>query len=396
VALNASNALLATRGLRAIADGLIAATFAALLTSRGFSETQLGSIITATLLGSAVLLVAISRRPDIFNPIRVLLVCAALMAVTGLTFGLASTLWLLLPVAIVGPLNPSGGDVSAFLPSEQALIADGTSAEQRTRQFARYSLAGFCGLSIGSALAGPVTAMGRSLDVDNTDGTSFAMLVYAAIGLVVGSVYLTQSRRTVAALASKPGRLVESRSNIRKLTALFALDSAGGGMVGNALIAAWLRSRFDLPLRDIGLIFAAASATSAASALLAPRLTRRFGLVETMVLTHIPAQLLGIAAGLAPSIEVAVGFLIARSLLSQLDVPPRQAFVMSIVTPSERAAAAAFTNLPRSLAAAATPPLAGWLLTQSRTGWPLVLGSALKLIYDGLLFVLFRRHSTKA
>jgi MFS family permease len=154
--------------------------------------------------------------------------------------------------------------------------------------------------------------------------------------------------------------------------------------------------RFDFALGQTGLVLAVASAASATSSLLAPRLSRRFGLVETMVFTHLPANVLCIAAGLAPNAPVAVTLLVLRALLSQLDVPARQTFVMSVVPPEERAAAAAFTNLPRSLAAAATPPIAGWLLHHSTVGWPLVAGGGLKVVYDLLLLARFRRYSTKA
>ena len=389
--------MLATRGARAVADGLMAASFAALLNSRGLDERALGWMVTATLLGSATLLLLVSRYPTALQPLRVLVVCAALMAVTGAAFASTGLLAILVPLAVIGPLNPTGGDISAFLPAEQALTAERTPAAQRSAMFARYSLVGFAGAMVGSLLAGPVAAVGRDLGFHSTEGTALAPALYAIVGVAVACAYLRIGRVGVesAAPSLPQSRLVESRRVVRELTAVFALDSAGGGFVGNALIAAWLMKRFDFALGRTGLVLAAAAAASALSSLLAPRLTRRFGLVETMVFTHAPANVLCIAAGFAPSARVAVTLLVARAALSQLDVPPRQTFVMTLVPAHERSAAAAFTNLPRSLAAATTPPIAGWLLHRSSFGSPLIIGGAMKLVYDGLLLTRFRRHSTK-
>ena len=318
------------------------------------------------------------------------------MIATGLAFATTGLLLVLVPLAVIGPLNPTGGDVSAFLPAEQALIADVTTGDNRSNVFARYSLAGFAGAAIGSLAAGPVAKVGTSIGFETTNGAALAPLLYAAVGATVSLAYVRSSRgeRTVQPVSQS--RLNESKSQVHRLAAVFALDSAGGGFVGTALIAAWLSRRFDFALGQTGLVLALAAMASATSSLLAPRLSRRFGLVETMVFTHIPANVLCIAAGLAPNASLAVTLLVLRALVSQLDVPARQTFVMSLVPAAERSAAAAFTNLPRSLAAASTPPIAGWLLYHSRFGWPLILGGSLKLLYDTLLFTLFRRQSIKA
>ena len=386
---------LATRTARAIADGLLAATFASLLRSKGFDERTLGWLVTATLLGSATTLVGVARRPDLLTPRRVLTLLSVLMVATGVAFSTTSALFILLPLAFIGPLNPTGGDVSAFLPAEQSLITDATTDANRSDLFARYALGGALGAAIGSLIAGPVTALGKRIGFASTDGTGLAPLLYAATGVVVALAYVRAGRHHTAS-KTVPARLQESKKIVRSLAAVFALDAAGGGFVGTALVAAWLARRFDFSLGEIGLALALSSTASAASALFAPRLSRRFGLVETMVFTHLPANALLIAAGFAPSASIAVALLVARALLSQLDVPARQTFVMSVVVPAERAAAAAFTNLPRSLAAASTPPLAGWLLHRSTFGWPLILGGGLKALYDVVLFARFRRHSTRA
>ena len=386
---------IATRTARAIADGLLAATFASLLRARGFDERTLGWLVSATLLGSAAMLLGVTYWPQVLTPHRVLVLLGCLMTATGIAFAFTAALVVLLPLAIVGPLNPSGGDVSAFLPAEQALIADATSDTSRSALFAKYAFGGSVGAAIGSLATGPTASLGRHLGFAATQGAALAPLLYATVGLAVTFAYVRAGSRRGAVVTSTPTRLTDSKKVVSELAAVFALDSAGGGFVGNAMIAAWLARRFDFALGQIGLVLALASTASAASALFAPRLSRRFGLVETMVFTHLPANALLIAAGLAPSAPWAVTLLVARALLSQLDVPARQTFVMSVVPPVERGAAAAFTNLPRSLAAASTPPIAGWLLHRSTFGWPLILGGSLKAIYDVVVLIRFRRLSTR-
>ncbi len=391
--------LLATRSVRAVADGLVAASLATMLATRGHDERTLGLVVTATLLGSAATLIAMTRFPRQITPHRVLVATAVLMAVTGLVFGLVGALVVLVPVAIIGPLNPTGGDVSAFLPAEQALIANRSSGSARTRMFARYALVGSFGTAIGAWSAGPVARLGRRWGLLSTDGTALVFLAYAAVGFAVAVAYFLIARADGTATSLTPAvsqtRLGPSRRRVYELSAVFALDSAGGGLVANALVAAWLHLRFHFDLSQVGLVLGLATLASAVSALAAPRLTLRFGLVETMVFTHFPANALCIAAGLSPNAPVAVVLLVLRALLSQLDVPPRQAFVMSVVEPEERSAAAAFTNLPRSLAAASTPIFGGWLLHWSTIGWPLVIGGTIKAIYDVILYVRFRSISTK-
>ena len=390
-----SRAILTTRAMRAVGDGLLSASLSPLLIARGFNGRTIGLVTTATLLGSAVNLILVSRFASVLRPGRVLLAMSILMAVTGFVFASTGVLAILVLIAVIGPLNPSSGDVSPFLPAEQTLVSSAYEGRARTRALARFALVASAGASAGAFLAGPIAHLGRRLGFTATNGIAFAPLVYGAIGVAVIPIYLTTMKRTTSLSVIKPGRLGPSRQIIVRLTAVFALDSAGGGMVVNTIIALWLKRRFDFSLGRIGLVLGLMSLASAASALLAPKLSARFGLVETMALTHAPANVLVIAAAFAPNPQLAVGCLGVRALLSQLDVPPRVAFVMSLVTPEERSAASAFTNLPRSIATASTPLLGGWLLTKSTFGWPLVLGGLMKLAYDALLWTKFRRHSLK-
>ena len=387
--------MLLTRGARAVGDGLMSASLTPLLLSRGFNGRTIGFVTTATLLGSATNLVLVSRFPRTLRPQRVLLLMSVLMAVTGFTFAATGAIGALVAISIIGPLNPSSGDVSPFLPAEQTIVSAAEEGSARTRALARFALVASAGAAAGAFAAGSIARLGRSLGFTETKGTAFSAFVYGVLGLLVLPVYLATLRGTQSASVTTPSRLGPSRSVIRRLTAVFALDSAGGGMVVNTLIALWLQRRFDFTLGKIGAVLGLMSLCSAASALLAPKLSARFGLVETMALTHAPANVLVIAAAFAPNPQIAVACLGARALLSQLDVPPRVAFVMSLVQPEERSAASAFTNLPRSLATASTPLLGGWLLTRSTFGWPLVIGGGLKLLYDVLLWTKFRHLSQR-
>jgi predicted MFS family arabinose efflux permease len=315
--------------------------------------------------------------------------------VTGFVFAASGTLAVLIVVALIGPLNPSSGDVSAFLPAEQTIVGSSHEGQARTRALARFALAASAGAALGAFMSGPLSHVGRSLGFDATKGIAFGAVVYGLLGLAVIPIYVATGRHVHPDAVRLPGRLGPSKRRIQELTAVFALDSAGGGMVVNSLIALWLARRFDFTLGRIGLVLGLMSLASAASALLSPRLSRRFGTVETMAFTHAPASLLLIVAAFAPTPQFAVACLAIRSLMSQLDVPPRVAFVMSLVEPSERSAATAFTNLPRAVATASTPLLGGWLLTRTTFGWPLVIGGAMKFTYDVLLWVRFRKYSTR-
>lgn len=391
-----TTSILVTRGVRAVGDGIMSASLTPLLLSRGFGGPTVGLITTATLLGSATSLLLVTRFSRVLRPLFVLVTLSVLMALTGFVFAVSGTLAVLLVISVVGPLNPSSGDASAFLPAQQTIVSSGYEGSARTRALARFSLVASAGVAIGAFSAASITRLGRDLGFEATEGIALCALAYGALGLIVLPVYLRVGRRASSEAITAPGRLGPSRRIIRELTAVFALDSAGGGMVVNSLIALWLAQRFEFTLGRIGFVLGLMSLASAASALLSPKLSARFGLVETMALTHAPANILLIAAAFAPNAQLAVVCLAGRSLLSQLDVPPRVAFVMSLVRPEERAATAAFTNLPRSIATASTPWLGGWLLSKSSFGWPLVIGGSMKLLYDVVLWIRFRRFSTRA
>jgi MFS family permease len=389
--MNTGRTMLTTRGMRAVADGLMSTSLTTLLLARGLPKSAVGIVSTATLLGSATTLVAITRFASRLRPYRVLLAMSLLMTATGVVFATTGSFVVLLLVSVIGPLNPSSGDVSAFLPAEQTIIGSAHDAAERTRAFARFSLVATGGAALGAFLAGPISHLGTRWKM--SPGVSLNPLIYAAIGLLVMPIYVRGVGRVDQPSAvTSPTRLGPSKRVIQELTAIFALDSAGGGMVLYSIIALWMKGRFGFDLGRIGAVLGFMSLASAASALAAPKIANRIGLVETMVSTHMVANVLLIGAAFAPNSGMAVAFLIARSLLSQLDVPPRTSFVMSLVTPAERSAATAFTNLPRSIATASTPLLAASMLQHSTFGWPLVVGGAMKLAYDVLLWKRFRHR----
>jgi MFS family permease len=380
--------IVTARALRAFGDGFVSLLLPAYLLSLGYSAFVVGVIATATLLGSGVFTLGLGLHAHRYRTRTLLLGASALMAVTGVSFATFTDLWPLLVVAIVGTLNPSAGDVSVFVPLEHATIARIAPASTRTAWFARYSLTGALAAALGAACAGApqwFAAHGMPMQV----ALSRMFLIYAVLGVACALCYrrLPQDapERTDAGAA-----LVHGRRIVHRLAALFSLDAFAGGLIVQSMLALWLFERFDLAPAAAGLIFFWTGVLSALSYLVAVRIADRFGLVNTMVFTHIPSSVLLILVPFAPNLMIAIALLLARSALSQMDVPTRSAFVMSVVPPAERAAAASVTAVPRSLAAAVSPMLAGWLLAGSSFGWPLVCAGVLKIVYDLLLLAVCR------
>jgi MFS family permease len=364
------------RTLRGFADGFVSVLLAHHLVAIGFSPLQVGVIVTGTLIGSAALTLLVGLSGQRLGFRALLLGASALMVATGLGFFAITAFVPLLAIAILGTLNPSAGDVSVFLPTEQAFLAGQATGLARTRLYAVYNVGGNLAGALGALVSGAIT--GRA-----------GFLLYVAIAAIAGLVYrgLPKDEPRPSEL-TKP--LERSRTVVLQLAALFSLDSAGGGLVVQSLLVVWLHLRFDLSPASTATVLFLAGTLAAFSQFLAPRLARRIGLVRTMVFTHLPANACLVLAAVAPDAGVAIGFLLLRSLLSQMDVPARQALVMAAVHPDERAAAASVTNVPRSLASAATPALAGWLLANGYLAAPLVLAGSAKATYDVILLWRFR------
>lgn len=383
--------LLTGRALRAFADGYVAVLLPAYLLALGFETLDVGILSTATLLGSAFATLAVGAWGYRFQQRHLLLGAAMLMLVTGFAFAMQSAFWPLLLIAFVGTLNPSSGDVSVFLPLEHARLAEAAQGNARTNLFARYSLLGALFAALGALASGIPDGLVAWTGIGRLSAFRAMFVLY---GLIGGVVWLLYRRLPQAATGAHtpPTPLRESRAIVIRLAALFSLDSFAGGLVINSLMALWLFRRFDVSLAAAGSFFFWAGLLTAASQLAAPRVARRIGLLNTMVMTHIPANICLILAALAPGVELAVGLLFVRALLSQMDVPTRSAFVMSVVTPGERAAAASFTAVPRSLASALSPTLGAALFAAGWLAAPLIACGALKIAYDLALWRAFRQH----
>ncbi|MDQ1425949.1 MAG: hypothetical protein QOD72_3447 [Acidimicrobiaceae bacterium] len=382
--------LIETRGLRALGDGVVSVILAAYLTAVGLDAKRIGIVITVTLIGSAALTLAVGLRAHAYPRRKLLRLVSLLMIATGIGFAAFTSFWPLAIVGLIGTLNPSGGDVSVFLPTEQALLPATIPDEQRTALFARYTLTGSLVAAVGALCAGLPEWLGRRLGVSTVTALRFTFLAYALIAVIVLTRYRHLTPAVERASTAAPGALGPSKRTVYRLAALFSLDSFGGGFVITALVVLWLHLRFDLSLAVSGAVFFWAGVLSAFSSLVAVRIARRIGLVRTMVFTHLPANGLLILTAFMPNAALAVACLLGRSALSQMDVPVRTSYVMAVVTPDERPAAASVTNVPRSLAAALPPIAAGWMLEHSTFGWPLILGGGLKAAYDLLLLQQFR------
>lgn len=385
--------VVAGRAIRGFADGFVSVLLAQYLTNLGFTPTQVGAIVTATLLGSAALTLAFGLSGHRTTLRGLLIAAGVIMIATGVGFAGTTVFWALLVIGAVGTLNPSSGDVSVFLPTEQALVAAQVDAPRRPWTFAIYNVGAVFAGALGALASGLPARLARTQGWDVTRTQQWSFLLYATAGLVILVLYLrlADHRDTVPGIPhERPARaLATSRRTVLELSGLFSLDAAGGGFVVTSLLVLWLHLRFDLSAGTTALVFFAASVLAGCSQLLAPRLAARLGLVRTMVFTHMPASVFLILAAFAPNGAVAIALLLCRSLLSQIDVPARQSFVMAVVPPEERAAAASVTNVPRSLASALTPLLAGLLLAHTTFGWPLIIAGVMKITYDLLLLGLY-------
>jgi MFS family permease len=383
--------LLLGRGLRAFGDGFVSLLLPIYLELLGFDAFHVGMLTTATLAGSAALTLLVGFRAHRHGARLLLLGATLLMIGTGIGFALETRFWPLVLIGFIGTLNPSSGDVSLFLPLEHALLAETAADRSRTAIFAAYSLVGSLVAALGSLAAGlPELAAAQGIDLLRAVQGMFAL--YALLGLASYFLYRRLPLGPAPRRAGKVQPLGPSRRIVLMLAALFSLDAFGGGFIVQSLLALWLFEHYGLSLAAAGAFFFWSGLLAAGSYLVATRLAGRIGLVNTMVFTHLPSNLLLILVPFAPSLAVALALLLLRSALSNMDVPTRTSYVMAVVMPGERAAAASVTAVPRSLAAAASPVAAGYLLALSSFGWPLVAAGVLKAVYDLLLLVTFRHR----
>jgi len=378
----------AARATRGFGDGFAIIILPAYLTEIGFDPFRIGIIATAALLGTAATTLAagfLAARYDLRN---LLLVTAFVMLATGLAIPNFEHLALLLPIVFIGTMNPQAGDIGMMVPLEQSVLARGATDEERTRIFARYSLSGDLATAVGALTAALPDAL-TPLGFSKLGALRAMFYLYAALGLLNAVLYRflphgrKQETRGQAALG--PSRWI-----VYKLTALFSVDAFAAGFAVQSLVALWLFQRFGVSLSTASIFFFWSSILNAFSYLVAARIAKRIGLVNTMVFTHIPSSICLILAAFVPNLSAVLALLLIRAALSQMDVPTRTSYVMAVVTPAERPAAAGITAVPRSLALSVSPAMAGAMLGMPFSGLPFVICGGLKIVYDLSLLFGFR------
>jgi MFS family permease len=381
--------LVATRALRGLADGAVSVLLPSYLSALGLGATQIGIIVFGTLLGSALVTLWAGFVAHRVGERRLLVGASCLMLATGLGFTYVRSFWPLFVVAFFGTLNPSAGDVSLFLPLEQAALAQSVAVTELTGIFAIYNVAGALAGALGALASGLPTFLASRLRWNMVTAQRSGFVAYSAIAVIAGLVYRSLS----PAVAVRPihlAPLTKSRGIVVRLAMLFSLDAFGGGFVIQSLLALWFFRRFNMPIQAVAVFFFAAGLLGSLSQFVSSALAARIGRIRTMVYTHMPSNVFLILAALMPNATLTIVFLLLRLSLSQMDVPARQSYVMAMVPPEERAAAAGVTNVPRSLATALAPIAAGMMLDASSFGWPLICAGSLKALYDILLLLRFR------
>jgi MFS family permease len=375
--------LFATRLIRLFAYGSLSVVLVFYLVGVGLTEREVGTLFTMTLVGDTLISLVLTTQADRIGRRYTLLLGAALMIAAGLVFASAHTFWLLLVAGTIGVISPSGNEVGPFLSIEQAALAHVVPARSRTDVFAWYTLAGAMATAAGALAVGIVSR------VASANSYRWVMVLYAALGAVLLTLFsqLSQATETKAPLQAFSG-LGPSRGIVAKLSALFAVDAFAGGFVVQSFAAYWFYLRFGVKPETLGAIFFAANVLAGLSALLASWLASRYGLLRTMVATHLPSNVLLILVPLMPTLSLSVIVLLLRFSISQMDVPTRQSYLMAVVTPLERSAAAGITGVARTIGASISPSLVGAMFARpSLISLPFFAAGALKIFYDIALYV---------
>jgi len=376
--------------VRLFAYGALAVVLVVYLTSSGLSASQTGLLLTLTLVGDTAVSLYLTTHADRLGRRRMLIVGAILMVAAGVTFAWTRDFLLLVIAGTIGVISPSGNEVGPFLPIEQAALAHVVPSDARTAVFAWYTLAGSLATAAGSLCGGVLSQALQRTAATPLASYRVVVLLYAALGAVLALLFTRLSPATeVAASDATATRfgIGRSRAVVLRLSGLFALDAFAGGFVIQSFAAYWFYLRFDVNPATLGMIFFWANVFAGVSALLASRLAARFGLVRTMVFTHLPSNVLLILVPLMPTLPLAVVVLLARFSISQMDVPTRQSYVMAVVRPDERSAAAGITGVARTTGAAMAPMFAGWMFARpSLVSLPFFIAGTLKIVYDLLLY----------
>jgi MFS family permease len=381
--------LFVTRFTRLFAYGSLSVVLVFYLVGVGLTEPQIGLLLTLTLVGDTLVSLYLTTRADRLGRNRTLIAGALLMAAAGVVFALTGKFWVLLVAGTIGVISPSGNEVGPFLSIEQAALTNVVTDRTRTAVFAWYTLTGSLATALGALAGGSITSVFQRTTMAPVSSYRVVVILYAALGITLAVLF---SRLSPAAEAATVGQkkvrgLGRSRGVVVKLSALFALDSFGGGFVVQSFAAYWFYLRFGINPGTLGEIFFWANIFAGISALLASRLAARFGLIRTMVGTHLPSNVLLILVPLMPTLPLAVTVLLIRFSISQMDVPTRQSYVMAVVSPEERSAAAGITGIARTIGAAISPLFVGFMFARpALINLPFFIAGTLKILYDLLLY----------
>ena len=392
--------LFTTRIVRMFAYGFLSVVLVLYLQQLGLSETQIGLLLTLTLIGDVLITLWITTIADRIGRKRMLILGAALMAMAGAFFALTHNFLMLVIAATIGVISPSGNEIGPFLSLEQAALSQIVPNELRTRIFAWYSLVGSFATALGALTGGGLAQALQDSGIAAESSYRVIVIGYATMGVILGALFSGLSPAIEAPPndpSDSPGSpqrffgLHRSRGVVLRLSALFSLDAFAGGFVLQSIVAYWFHVRFGVRPALLGGIFFGANVLAGISALTAARVASRIGLINTMVFTHIPSNILLILVPLMPNLPLAIAVLLLRFSISQMDVPTRQSYTMAVVSPDERSAAAGITSIARTVGASLSPVFTGPLLASAALlSMPFFLSGGLKIIYDLMLYRSFR------
>ena len=388
--------LFSSRALRLFGFGFLSVNLVLFLTGLGLAGATVGLMLSLALLGDVALSLLITTSADRIGRRRMLLVSALLIVFAGVVLASTDSLWLIGAAALVGVLSPSGNEVGPFLSIEQAALSQIVPDSQRTRVFSWYNLVGSMATALGALSSGLLISALLASDMARGEAYRSTIIVYGLVGVLLALIFLRLSTAVEAPAAPPAGPrrlgLHRSRPAVLRLSGLFALDAFAGAFLIQSLLAYWLTLRFSVPPAALGGIFFAANLLAGFSGVIAGRLAQRFGLINTMVFTHLPSNILLMLVPLMPTLPTSVGMLLLRFSISQMDVPTRQSYTMAVVSPDERSAAAGVTTTARSVGGLLSPTISAQLMAlPGLMAVPFFVAGGLKIVYDVLLYRAFRR-----
>ena len=394
---NDGKIILAARVTRTFAYGFLSIVLAIYLKLIGFDDILIGLVLAATLVNSVIFTLLASFYADRLGRRKMLIIYAALMSISGSIFLATDNYLALVAAALIGTINVTGSETGAFLSIEQALLPQTVNdARKRNTVFALYNMTGTFAMSAGILLSGLPAILQQQFGLSQIEAIKSLFILYSILGIIVLAIYFMLSKKIELATGeiTKPLTQVlspKTKKIVGKLSGLFAVDSFAGGFVIQSIVSFWFFTKFGVDLTTLSYIFSVAGVLTAFSFLAAARIADRIGLINTMVFTHIPSNILLILVGFAPTLPLAIAFYLGRMALSQMDVPTRQSYIVSVVKEEERTASAGITNISRNTAQAVSPSLTGYILQAlPLLSAPFVLGGMLKIVYDIALYVNFR------